>query len=299
MGLGGAYTVPAGVGQIAGGAFALCFSLTTVSLPASLTNIGVGAFAGCFSLAGITVDPSNPVYSSANGVLFDKSQATLLTYPPGRFGSYTIPGSVTVVGASAFSGCPGLTGVTIPAGVTSIADSAFYGCSSLAAAVLPSGVTNLGAYAFYGCPALTKLAIPASVASLGEGAFEDCGGLGAVYFQGNAPSADASVFANDASAVAYYLPGTAGWGPTFGGVPTAPWNAAVQVGGVDFRAPTAPFGLAITGSSGLVVVVEAAAGLANPVWVPLATNTLGDSPWAFTDSQSTALSSRFYRLRSP
>lgn len=299
MGKAGFYAVPAGVGQIAGEAFALCFSLTSVSIPASVTNIGPGAFAACFSLGRINVDPANAVYSSVDGVLFDQSQATLIAYPVGRYGSYAIPGGVTTIGASAFDGCPGLTSVTIPGSVTSIGNSAFYGCSSLAQAVLPQGVANVGTYAFYGCSDLTKLAIPASVASLGEGAFEDCTGLGAVYFQGNAPSADESVFADDTKGIAYYLPGTAGWGTTFGGLPTVLWNAQAEFGGAASGPQGGWFGFTIAGSGGLVVVVEASSSLASPVWVPLATNTLGEGPWAFTDAQSAGFSSRFYRLRSP
>ena len=49
----------------------------------------------------------------------------------------------------------------------------------------------------------------------------DCTSLTGVYFQGNAPSlAGSSVFDGDNHATVYYLPGTTGWGSTFGGRPT-------------------------------------------------------------------------------
>ena len=51
--------------------------------------------------------------------------------------------------------------------------------------------------------------------------------LTGVYFQGNAPSADSTVFTSDDNATVYYLPGTTGWGPTFGGLPTALWDQQV------------------------------------------------------------------------
>ena len=62
---------------------------------------------------------------------------------------------------------------------------------------------------------------------------------------------------------------------------------------------TNQFGFNITGTSDLVVVVEACTDLANPVWSPLGTNTLtGDSSY-FSDPQWTNYPGRFYRLRSP
>jgi uncharacterized repeat protein (TIGR03803 family) len=45
-----------------------------------------------------------------------------------------------------------------------------------------------------------------------------------VYFKGNAPSLGSDVFYLDGSATVYYLPGTTGWGSTFGGLPTALWQ---------------------------------------------------------------------------
>ena len=51
--------------------------------------------------------------------------------------------------------------------------------------------------------------------------------------------------------------------------------------------------------TGLTVVVEACTNLHNPVWSPVATNTLaGDSSY-FSDPQSSNYPARFYRLRSP
>jgi hypothetical protein len=68
--------------------------------------------------------------------------------------------------------------------------------------------------------------IPKCVTSIEEEAFAYCGNLKVVYFQGNAPLAYSSpytVFTGD-NAIIYYFPGTAGWGTTFGGCPTALWT---------------------------------------------------------------------------
>jgi hypothetical protein len=42
-----------------------------------------------------------------------------------------------------------------------------------------------------------------------------------VYFKGNAPRLGSAVFNADNHATIYYLPGTTGWGTTFGGRLTA------------------------------------------------------------------------------
>src|SRR5208337_4886623 len=63
-------------------------NITSVAIPASVTNIQAGEFAPNTVLTVFTVDSSNPAYSSAGGVLFDKNQTTLVEYPPGLSGSY-------------------------------------------------------------------------------------------------------------------------------------------------------------------------------------------------------------------
>jgi hypothetical protein len=154
--------------------FGGCISLTSVTIGNSVTSIGELAFYDCTNLTAITVGPLNLAYSSVGGVLFDKNQATLIQYPGGIAGSYTIPNSVTNIGSYAFGSCTSLTSITIG-----------------------DGVTNIGRWAFYACTNLTG-----------------------VYFKGNAPSLGSSVFYNALTATVYYLPGTTGWGPTFGGRPT-------------------------------------------------------------------------------
>jgi hypothetical protein len=42
---------------------------------------------GCSSLISITVDASNPNYSSVAGVLFDKNGSTLIKYPGAKVGT--------------------------------------------------------------------------------------------------------------------------------------------------------------------------------------------------------------------
>jgi hypothetical protein len=67
----------------------------------------------------------------------------------------------------------------------------------------------------------------------------------------------------------------------------------------NFGVRTNQFGFNITGTNGLVIVVEACTNLANPVWKPLQTNTLTGDPVYFSDPAWTNYPGRFYRLRSP
>jgi hypothetical protein len=190
--------------------------------------------------------------------------------------------------------------------VTSIGNVAFSYCARLTSVVIPNGVTRIGNTAFFSCASLTCVAIPGSVGSIGNFAFESCMRLTGVYFAGNAPGLGAIVFGYtivpdryDTNAVVYCLPGTTGWGATFGDLPTVLWNPQVQTSGASFGVQANQYGFNITGSSNLVIVVEACTNLDNPAWSPLQTITLTGRPVYFTDPQWTNYGRRFYRLGVP
>ncbi|MEI7940217.1 MAG: leucine-rich repeat protein, partial [Verrucomicrobiota bacterium] len=104
-------TIPEGVAHIGDGAFEWCYGLTNVTIPASVTSLGDGdangdgAFLGCTNLLFIKVDTNNLAFTSVDGILFNKSQTTLVQYPGGRAGNYTVPNSVTSIRFGAFVGC--------------------------------------------------------------------------------------------------------------------------------------------------------------------------------------------------
>jgi hypothetical protein len=221
-------TIASGVTTIGVVAFSDCRALTSVTIPNSVTNIGGEApFFGCSSLTAIAVDMQNPSYSSLGGVLFDKGQTTLLQYPLGRAGGYTVPSTVTSIGGEAFAQANNLTRVTIPSSVTSIASGAFELCSGLTSVTIPNSMTSIGGWAFYGCSGLTSVTIASGVTTIGDQAFADCSGLASVYFQGDAPSdIGVQVFENTAPGFSIYYPSTAsGWStPTWQGYPAQPYD---------------------------------------------------------------------------
>jgi hypothetical protein len=138
--------------------------------------------------------------------------------------SVTIPYGVTNIESGAFGYCCSLVKMVIPSSVTSIGNWAFGSCTSLTSVTIPSSVTSIGVGVFNRCTSLTNATIPDSVTSIGERVFADCKSLTTVSFKGNAPNLGREVFDGTTNAIVYYLEGTTGWGPTFGGRPTAVWK---------------------------------------------------------------------------
>jgi hypothetical protein len=168
-------TLPQNLANIGANAFYYCQYLSSIAIPASVTNIGSTPFDHCWSLTAITVDSNNPAYSSSvDGVLFNKSQTTLIECPGGKQGSYAIPDSVTNIAMDAFCFCLTLTNVTIGTNVASIGYEAFYQCRDLTTVSIPNSVTVIKDRAFYNCPSLANITIPDSVTDLGSDVFAYC-----------------------------------------------------------------------------------------------------------------------------
>jgi hypothetical protein len=260
-------TIANGLASIGAQAFLGCITLATVAIPASVTNIGEFAFNSCPELASFAVDGGNSFYSSVDGVLFDKNQTTLVSYPQAKGTNYTIPNGVMRIQEYAFEDFAGLASVSFPDSLTAIGEYAFCGCSALTSITLGDSLTNISDEAFMGCGSLTNAVIGKSFYFIGQWAFCQCSNLASVYFKGNAPTRnDWTVvsgpntlpFQGDPLAMAYYLPCTTGWGTNFGGVllafgddydyyggiPTAPWWQAV------FSCTTNNGTLTITGDTG-------------------------------------------------
>ena len=110
-------------------AFQQCIKLKSVTIPSSVTKIGEGAFLDCHVLSEILVDEDNAAYTSVDGILFDKDIKTLIQFPRGlgsTVSEYTVPSTVTDIGAYAFYRCNALTKITFTNNVAEIGNDAFY-----------------------------------------------------------------------------------------------------------------------------------------------------------------------------
>ena len=170
-------TLPDGVKSIGSDAFQDCKELMEVTIPSSVTAIGDYAFGGCSNLKSIAVESGNEKYCAEDGVLFTKDKTTIICYPSGKVGEYTIPGSVTAIGDYAFYGCNGLNRVTISDGVNAIGIYAFAKCKELTEVNIPRSVKVVAEGTFYGCIGLTEVSLPETMTEIGGSAFEGCRGL--------------------------------------------------------------------------------------------------------------------------
>lgn len=97
-------------------------SLTSLRIPASVEELTGGMFQNCQSLKEIIVDEQNTHYCSVDGVLFDKSMKTLISYPPGKTDAeYDVPEGVDVIGEWSFASC----GCYSPPGQTYVINNGF------------------------------------------------------------------------------------------------------------------------------------------------------------------------------
>jgi hypothetical protein len=126
----------------------------------------------------------------------------------------TITGKpVTYIGPNAFRSIENyyITNIVIPDSVHGIAATVFDGLAYLSSVTIGTGITNLFNQSFANVGnGVNNPPYPAPPERVG------------FYFRGNAPNLfDSTVFSRDPKATVYYLPGTAGWSNTFGGLPTA------------------------------------------------------------------------------
>ena len=177
--------------SIGDSAFANCGKLERIDLPASLETLGDYVFYGATALRHIGVQQGNTFFQSKEGVLYNISGRTLLTFPAAWGSSYTIPaetttiapgafayaklrtidfGNVTSIGMEAFYGAE-LKKLTIPDTITSIGVAAFKQCTILSEVTIGRGVKEIPSEAF-ASTGLKTITIPNHITILGAGAFE-------------------------------------------------------------------------------------------------------------------------------
>ena len=158
--------------------FFFALSIKDITIPGSVTMIGgvegemlsedaVGyTFMEAISLENITVSPENPVYSSENGVLFNKEKTRLIKYPEGKTESvYEIPDGVNTIAPLAFAyfrnGFSVDVDDEVPANVHEIIDTfleiIYADHDTFSSVMIPRSVTSIGEDNVYGADAYVFL----------------------------------------------------------------------------------------------------------------------------------------------
>ena len=169
------YTIPEGITAIYNLAFGDGANFTSLTLPSTFTDIGKavreqsGLYASasakfyyCDKLQTIHVKAGNTVFSSENGVLYNKDKSRLILYPAGKKdSSYEIPDSVTEIEANGFYGNPYIKDIIFPENSTggiTLHSTAITKCSALKQLYIPSNVNKLNWLAVgYDIDALTAV----------------------------------------------------------------------------------------------------------------------------------------------
>ena len=209
-------SLPSGIKTIGQAAFNGCSELRSFVIPAGTTLIKQNAFGGGMKgkskMEVIEVDEGNKAFKSVDGVLFSKDGKSLVAYPAGRSGEFSIPEGTESIAPYAFCGCmkldsiiftegnsgsalksigegafntTGIKEIVIPESVNEIGERAFGMCDQLVTASLDAPITELSDYLFMGCTELSSVALPESLQKIYRDSFWECKNLKDVYYGGS------------------------------------------------------------------------------------------------------------------
>ena len=169
---------------VEGMAFSSCLNLQSISIPNSVTAIETTAFDGCSHLINVEIYETGAidvVYFDIDGVVFknDEGVKSLIYFPFGRTGSYTLPAGISQLPTRCFAGSQ-LSEIVLNSDVTYVGMYAFYNCTRLVNVVFDNNsVLQIDDYAFQNCVSLTSITIPDGV-EFSLNIFDGCSSLAAI-----------------------------------------------------------------------------------------------------------------------
>ena len=177
---------------------------TSITFGNGLKKCVAQSFMMCASCESYNVDTDNQLFSSTDGVLYNKDGTILLAYPRKKTGeSFAVRESATSIddyafygndslqtvnlnnvndiGPSAFEMCINLVTVDL-ANVNRIANSAFKSCAKYGGdtnkkVIFADGMTSIPVDCFKGCKEIKEVILPSSVQIIRESAFQECSKL--------------------------------------------------------------------------------------------------------------------------
>ena len=160
--------------KIESSTFTFCNSLRTLYFGKKINKIEPNAFNYCPSLQRFSVDEANSVYSTNDGILFDKDCERVIRCPEGLYADeLRLTNDVKEIGDYAFMRCTNIRTFVLPPSLETIGAHAFDACS-VEMFDIPDEVFQMGSHAFYNCDSLRTAIIPANVTEIPNNAYALC-----------------------------------------------------------------------------------------------------------------------------
>ena len=171
-------------------AFANCTSLSKIEIPASISSLQPSS--GCTALQEIQVSGANSNYKSQDGVLLNVTGTSIVWFPMGKRGAYSLPATIAAIGSYAFKGCS-IEHFTLPDNITEMGQGVFMD-SKVKEVKLPAHLKRLPTGTFQGCTQLKVVRLGSKAESISDYAFDLCP-LTDIYVDAkDAPFCDSNAF---------------------------------------------------------------------------------------------------------
>lgn len=202
----------AGIGDFA---FRGCTALSELVLPDGLTDLGLSPFYGCNALQSVTLSArlksisehyvfdhcpalesisipvQNTLYTSVEGVLYNRTKSQIIAWPAGlsRRIHPVLPASATPLARGALMDCELDEQVWLPARMNTLSYDALTRTSGMKglAAAQGSLLATIEPRAVNYCPDLQVIDLPATVRQIGEAAFQGCSAVRDILTKSSMP----------------------------------------------------------------------------------------------------------------